>query len=169
MPAMADTDTDKDRDDDEPDLMGELRRPDLVLDAVARDHPFDRPRTLLVRVDGLYDAQRVTGTTVLWEEPAVDERDRTRRTEEALQRLGFTRSGGDWLCAPIAVAVVVRPGPTTSSWDEREAFLGLRYGSNWVDVRQGDILTVTARGWTSWLDRLWGTSPRARWSAVPTA
>ena len=52
---------------------------------------------------------------------------------------------------PLAVPVVVRPGSAWPGWDEREAFLGLRYASNWVDARQGDVLTVTAHGWFSHL------------------
>lgn len=72
----------------------------------------------------------------------------------------------DW---PLAVPVVVRPGPVWSSSDETEAFLGLRYGSNWVDVRQGDVLTVTARGWYSFLDELWGTTPKAMWALIQPA
>lgn len=138
----------------------ELRRPDLVLAQVAERHPFDRARTLLARVDGPYDDQRLTATTVLWDEPATDELQRTRLTEQALERLGFSRSADrDYRTWPLAVPVVVRPGSAWPSWDETEAFLGLRYGSNWVDVRQGDVLTVTARGWFSYLDEIWGTAP----------
>jgi hypothetical protein len=67
------------------------------------------------------------------------------------------------------VPVVIRPGSAWTSWDEHEAFLGLRYGSNWVDVRQGDVLTVTPRGWTSWLDGIWGSRPQAQWSSCRAA
>lgn len=149
----------------------ELRRPDLLLEQLAGQQPFDRPRTLLARVDGPYDDQRLTGSTVLWQEPAADELERTRLTEQALERLGFERTyRGDYRGMPMAVPVVVRPGPSWPAWDESEAMLGLRYGSNWVDVRQGDLLTVTARGWCSFLDGLWGTTPRARWAPPsPTA
>jgi hypothetical protein len=155
--------------DDDEENGWELRRPDLLLQAIAEQHPFDRPRTLLARVDGPYEAQRLTGTTLLWQEPAVDELERTRLTEQALERLGFTRTAGGYRSWPLAVPVVVRPGSTLSSWDEHEAFVGLRYGSNWVGVRQGDILTVTARGWSSWLDGIWGTTPRAQWSRCRAA
>lgn len=93
----------------------EIRRPDLLLHQVRERHPFDRPETLLVRVEGPYDQQR------LW------------------------------------------------SWDEREMWLGLRYGSNLCDVLQGDVLTMTARGWISHLDGLHGAEPRAAWAALPTA
>ena len=52
------------------------------------------------------------------------------------------------------------------SWDEREVWLGLRYGSNLCDVLQGDVQTVTARGWLSHLDELHGSEPRAVWADV---
>ena len=67
---------------------------------------------------------------------------------------------------PIAVPVVVRPGAVWWSWDERDVWLGLRYGSNLCDVLQGDVLTVTARGWISHLDELHGSEPRAAWADV---
>lgn len=106
---------------------------------------------------------------MLWDEPAADELGRTRLTEKALERLAFTRtpelSYREW---PLAVPVVVRPRPVSSS-DETEAFLGLRYCSNWVDVRQGDVLTVTARRWCSLLDELWGTTPKATWAPIQPA
>lgn len=142
----------------------ELRRPDVVLQAISKLHPFNRPRTLLARVDGHSDGQRLIGATLLWQEPAVDELERTLLTEQALERLGIARMNGGYRSWPLAVPVVVRPGPTSWEWDEHEAFLGLRYGSNWADVRQGDVLTVTARGWSSWLDGISGTAPRAHWS-----
>jgi len=154
---------------DDIDTAWQLRRPDLVLQQIAARHPFNRPRTLLARVDGPYAHQRLAGVTVLWQEPAVDEVERTTLTEQALARLGFTRTEAAYRDWPLAVPVVVRPGSAWSSWDEREAFYGLRYGSNWVDVRQGDVLTVTTRGWTSWLDGIWGSSPRAQWSACRAA
>lgn len=156
--------------DDDDSTSWELRRPDLLLEKLAEQLPFDRPRTLLARVDGPYHDQRLTGATVLWEEPAVDELQRTDLTEQALERLGFTRtSGRDYRGRPLAVPVVIRPGPVWSAWDESEAFLGLRYGSNWVDVRQGDVVTVTARGWFSYLDEVWGTTPTAQWAPVRPA
>jgi hypothetical protein len=145
----------------------EVRRPDLLLEQISEQLPFDRPRTLLARLDGPYDAQRLAGVTVLWDEPADDERDRTTLTEQALARLGFAREvDRTYRSWPLAVPVVVRPGSAWASWDELEAFLGLRYGSNSCDVRQGDVLTVTARGWMSWLDGLAGTVPRAAWRDV---
>ena len=67
---------------------------------------------------------------------------------------------------PIAVPVVIRPGAAWWSWDEREGWLGLRYGSNLCDVLQGDVLTVTTRGWISHLDELHGSEPRAAWADV---
>ena len=99
----------------------EIRRPDLLLQQVCERHPFDRPRTLLARVDGPYDQQRLVDCTVLWDEPARN---------------------------------------------EHEVWLGLRYGSNLCDVLQGDVLTVTARGWISHLDELHGSEPRAVWADV---
>ena len=142
----------------------EIRRPDLLLHEVRERHPFDRPATLLARVDGPYDHQRLIDCTVLWHEPAPDELERTRRTERPLQRLGFAftrRPCPQW---PIAVPVVVRPGSAWWSWDEQEVWLGLRYGSNLCDVLQADVLTVTAHGWISHMDRLHGSHPRAAWA-----
>lgn len=142
----------------------EVRRPDLLLEHIAELHPFDRPRTYLARVDGPYEAQRLGGVTVLWDEPAPDETKRTRLTERALERLDFCwMPSRDYRSRPLAVPVVVRPGSAWPGWDEEEALLGLRYGSNSADVRQGDVLTVTARGWFSFLDELWGTTPCAQW------
>lgn len=142
----------------------EIRRPDLLLHEVCERHRFDRPKTLLARVDGPHDQQRLIDCTVLWEEPAPGEGERTRRTEQALQRLGFgftRRPHSTW---PIAVPVVIRPGSAWWSWDEHEVWLGLRYGSNLCDVLQADTLTVTARGWISHLDELHGSEPRAAWA-----
>jgi hypothetical protein len=144
----------------------EVRRPDLLLAELAERHPFDRPRTLLARIDGGYEEQRLTASTVLWDEPADDESERTRLTEQALERLGFARTAGRYPDWPLAVPVVVRPGPAWMSWDETEALLGLRYGSNLCDVHEGDVLTVTARGWYAPMDELWGTEPRAVWAAA---
>lgn len=143
----------------------ELRRPDLVLREVAVREPFTSPRTLLARVDGPYEQQRVVAVTLLWEEPADDELERTHLTEQALQRLGFGRTDARYPHWPMAVPVVVRPGAVWFGWDESEAILGLRYGSNFCDVIQGDVLTVTARGWMSWPDDLCGTQPQAEWAA----
>lgn len=142
----------------------ELRRPDLLLRAVADREPFDRPRTLLARIDGPYDAQQLVDVTVLWEEPAPDELARTALTEQALQRLGFSYTGARYPDWPMAVPIVVRPGSSWFSWDEHEAVLGLRYGSNFCDVIQGDVLTVTSHGWMSWMDELHGDSPQAQWA-----
>ena len=142
----------------------ELRRPDLLLQEVAAYEPFDRPRTLLARVDGPYEKQRLVGVTVLWDEPAEDEIERTHLTEQALQRLGFGLTGlryPDW---PMATPIVIRPGPSWFSWDESEALLGLRYGSNLCDVVQGEVLTVTPRGWTAWPEDLFGAQPRVTWT-----
>jgi hypothetical protein len=143
----------------------ELRRPDLVLRAVAERQPFDRPRTLLARIDGPYDGQRLVGVTELWVDPAEDELERTTLTEQALQRLGFGYTDARYPDYPMAVAIVVRPGSCWWSWDEQEAFLGLRYGSHLCDVIQGDLLTVTSHGWMSWPGDLHGTKPRAQWAA----
>jgi hypothetical protein len=143
----------------------EIRRPDLLLHQLSERHPFDRPRTLLARVDGPYDQQRLVDCTVLWHEPAQDEHERTLQTEQAMRRLGFgftRRPCPQW---PIVVPVVIRPGSAWWSWDEREVWLGLRYGSNLCDVLQGDVLTVTGRGWISHLDELHGGQPRAAWAA----
>lgn len=148
--------------DDYPNF--ELRRPDLILRQVADQNPFDRPRTLLARVDGRYAQQRLVGVTVLWDAPAADERERSTITEKALARLGFEWTRANFRDWPLAVPVVVRPGSAWPCWDEDEALLGLRYGSNCVDCRHGDVLTVTGRGWYSSLDGIWGTSPRAHWS-----
>jgi hypothetical protein len=147
----------------------ELRRPDLVLAEIARGHPFDRPRTLLARIEGPYDGQHVVDSTVLWEEPPADEIERTRETERALQRLECGFRAGRHRTWPVIVPVVVRPGPSWFSWDESEVLLGLRYGTNMCDVLEGDPLTVTARGWVSWPDGVYGTEPRAQWAvdAVP--
>ncbi len=145
----------------------EIRRPDLLLHEVCERHPFDRPQTLLARVDGPYDRQHLADCTVLWDEPAQDERERTLRTEQALRRLGFgfrQRPFPQW---PIAVPVVIRPGSAWWSWDEREVWLGLRYGSNLCDVLDADVLTVTARGWVSHMDELHGSEPRAAWASLP--
>jgi hypothetical protein len=142
----------------------EIRRPDLLLRLVAERHPFDRPRTLLVRVDGPYDQQCVADSTVLWDEPAQDEHERTVQTEQALRRLGFGFTRHPYPQWPIGVPVVVRPGSAWWSWDEREVWLGLRYGSNLCHVLTGDVLTVTARGWVSHLEALHGHEPRAVWS-----
>jgi hypothetical protein len=46
-----------------------------------------------------------------------------------------------------------------------EVQLGLRYGSNLVDAVNGDIITVTTRGWYSQLDYLYGREPAAVWAA----
>lgn len=143
----------------------ELRRPDLVLRDIAEREPFTTPRTLLARVDGPYEQQRVVGVTVLWEGPAEDEIERTLLTEQALQRLGFDRTDRPYPDWPMAVPIVIRPGSAWFGWDESEAILGLRYGSNLCDVIQGDVLTVTSRGWMSWPDDLYGTEPRAEWAA----
>ncbi len=142
----------------------EIRRPDLLLHEVSERYPFDRPRVLLVRVDGSYDQQHLAGSTVLWDEPMHDECERTRRTEEAMRQLGFGLTRRAYPQWPIVVPVVVRPGSAWWSWDEREVWLGLRYGSNLCDVLQGDVLTVTARGWISHLDELHGTEPHAAWT-----
>jgi hypothetical protein len=120
----------------------------------------------LARVDGAYQQQRLAGVTGLWDEPAVDEFQRTRLTEQALTRLGFSRTRLPYTEWPMAVPIVIRPGPSWFSWDESEAVLGLRYGSNSCDVVQGEVLTVTACGWTSWPDDLFGARPRARWQAA---
>jgi hypothetical protein len=144
----------------------ELRRPDLLLAAVAAHHPFDVPRALLAVVEGPYDDQRLTGSTVLWDRPPAEERARTTRTEKALEALGLGWTRLPYDEPPLVVPVVVRPGPCWFSWDESEVVLGLRYGSNLVDVRQGALLTVTGQGWYAPLDELWGTHPRAVWSTA---
>lgn len=147
----------------------ELRRPDAVLRDLETQLPFDVPRTLLARIDGPWRDQRLTRSTQLWRRPPPDELVRTRTTERALKRLGlgWTKTPYDeW---PIVLAVVVRPGPCWWSWEEDEAHLGLRYGSNLVDAVNADIVTVTARGWYSQLDELSGPTPAARWSAVAAA
>lgn len=149
---------------DDIDSICDLRRPDLLLREIAEQHPFDRPRTLLARVDGAYDAQRLVACTVLWEEPPVDELVRTRVTGQALAQLGLSFARAPYRERPLVVPVVVRPGPTWWSADELEVWLGLRYGSNLCDARQGDILTVTPQGWLSQLDDLHGVEPRAVWA-----
>ena len=153
---------------DIPRLPSELRRPDLPLHQLSRRHPFDRPATLLARVDGPHDRQRLTDGTLLWHEPAPDEHERTCRTEQALQRLGLDRTRRPYPEWPIAVPVVVRPGSAWWSWDERDAWLGLRYGSSLCDVLSGEVLTVTARGWRAHLDDLHGCEPRAAWEGTST-
>lgn len=145
-------------------LPSEIRRPDLLLHEVSRCHPFDRPVTLLARVDGPYDEQRLVDCVVLWHEPVRGEHERTLRTEQTLRRLGFGRTRHPYPRWPIAVPVVVRPGSAWWSLDEREVWLGLRYGSNLCDVLHGDVLTVTAHGWLSHLDELHGSEPRAAWA-----
>lgn len=142
----------------------EIRRPDRLLHQVRQRHSFDRPCTLLARVEGSYDHQRLVDCTVLWQEPARDELERTHQTEQAMQRLGFGFTGRRYPEWPIVVPVVIRPGPAWWSWDEREVWLGLRYGSNLCDALQADVLTVTARGWVSHMDELHGSEPRASWA-----
>lgn len=148
-----------------PRFPSEIRRPDLLLHQVRERHPFDRPQTLLLRVEGPYDEQRLVDSTLLWEEPTSDELERTDQTEQAMQRLGFGFTGLLYPQWPIVVPVVVRPGSVWWSWDEREAWLGLRYGSNLCDALQADVLTVTERGWVSHMDGLHGPEPRAAWAA----
>lgn len=148
----------------------ELRRPDLLLQELAALHPFDRPHALLARVDGPYARQRLTAATVLWEEPPEAEDDLRRATEEALGRLECGWSDLPFADQPLVVAVVVRPGPSWWSPDEADVAYGLRYGSNLSSVRQGGIVTVTARGWLEQADELCGARPRARWDrSVPAA
>jgi hypothetical protein len=152
---------------DEPDP-GELRRPDLLLHAVVSYGPFSSPRTLLARVDGAYEQQVLAGVTRLWMEPPEGELDRARQTEQALQRLGFVSTGLPYRDWPMAVPIVIRPGPSWFSWDESEAVFGLRYGSNLCDVVQGDVLMVTPRGGTSWPAYTYGGQPQAqRQAALP--
>lgn len=146
----------------------EIRRPDQLLQQVRERFPFDRPRTLLARVEGSYDRQHLVDCTVLWDEPAQDELDRTDQTEQAIKRLGFGFTGRLYPQWPIVVPVVVRPGSAWWSWDEREVWLGLRYGSNLCDALQADVLTVTARGWVSHLDELHGAEPKAAWAELTT-
>ena len=110
----------------------EVRQPDLLLHDVRARHPFDRPETLLARVDGPYEQQRLGDCTVLWDDPAQSERERTLRTEEALARLGYGLTQRPYPQWPIVVPVVVRPGSAWWSWDEREVWLGLRYGPTCV-------------------------------------
>lgn len=154
--------------DDEPSRW-ELRRPDALLQSVAAREPYDRPRTLLARVDGAYEQQHLAGVTLLWDEAATDECERTRLTEQAMQRLGFGMTALPYADWPMAVPIVIRPSPSWFSWDESEALPGLRYGSNLCDVVQGDVLTVTPRGWISWPDGLFGPRPRAAWRAAMPA
>lgn len=147
----------------------ELRRPDLLLAAVAERHAFDVPRALLAVVQGPYADQHLIDSTVLWDRPPRDELARTSVTERALERLGLGWTGLPYRELSMVVSVVVRPGSCWFSWDESEVALGLRYGSNMADVRQGDLLTVTGQGWYAPLDELWGTHPRAVWSPAATA
>ncbi len=146
----------------------EVRRPDLLLEAVAASEPFDRPRTLLARVDGPHERQHVAGVTELWEEPAEDEHERIRLTERALLRLGFSFSELPYAEWPLAVPIVIRPGASWYSLDEREALLGLRYGSNLCHVVTGELLTVTTRGSVTWPDEAFGSQPRATWRTAST-
>jgi hypothetical protein len=155
--------------DDDTSQRWELRRPDLVLEELQGRYRFDRPRTLLARVDGDYGSQRVTAATVLWRRPPLDELERTRVTERALAKLGLGMTGVPYAERPLVVTVVVRPGDCWWSFDESEAWLGMRYGCNLVDAIDGDILTVTARGWFCQTDGLSGTSPAAVWAADAAA
>ena len=155
-------------DDDTPPRW-ELRRPDLVLQELQARYAFDRPRTLLARIDGDYLDQHVTAATEMWRRPRPDELDRTRTTEKALARLGLDRTDAPYAEWPVVLTVVVRPGDCWWSFDESEAHLGLRYGSNLVDVVAGDLITVTARGWYSHMDQLHGRLPAAVWSATAAA
>lgn len=149
----------------------ELRRPDLVLHELEAKLPFDIPRTLLARVDGRWRDQRLTKGTQLWRRPPRDEPARSDMADRALKRLGLSlgRKIVPYQELPIVVAVVVRPGPCWWSIDESEAHLGLRYASNIGFAVNGDIMTVTAKGWYSQLDELAGTTPRARWSDAAAA
>jgi hypothetical protein len=147
----------------------ELRRPDVVLRDLEAQLPFDVPRTLLARIDGQWPEQRLTRATQLWRRPPSDELVRTRATERALKRLGLGWTKAPYAEWPIVLAVVVRPGPAWWSWEESEVHLGLRYGSNLVHAVNGDIITVTARGWYSQLDELGESVPAARWSDAAAA
>jgi hypothetical protein len=140
----------------------ELRRPDVLLSALADLHPFDRPSTLLMRIDGPYEQQVLAGATLLWEEPPLDLDGSRRLTEEALDRLGCNQNGRWPGRPPLVAAVVVRPGASSWSQDETDAANGLRYGCGGRALG-GDILTVTARGWRSGFDDISGPWPRARW------
>lgn len=142
----------------------ELRRPDLFLGKLSTTHPFDQPRTLLARIDGPYDDQRLTSSTVLWSSPPLDEQDRTRMTEAALKELDTDWTNVPYEELPLVVAVVVRPGACWWSWDEHEVYLGLRYGSNRAGIRQGETITVTGQGWYEQLYDAHGTDPRAQWA-----
>jgi hypothetical protein len=82
---------------------------------------------------------------------------------------GKPHTGASYAERPLVVTVVVRPGDCWWSLDESEAWLGMRYGSNLVDAIDGDILTVTARGWFCQTDGLFGRSPAAVWAADAAA
>lgn len=144
----------------------ELRRPDLVLQAVADRHPFDRPRALLAVVTGPYEQQRLTGSTVLWRQPPVHERARGRAADRAAVRLGLADAPLFPQHRPILVPVVVRPGASWWTWDESEVALAMRYCNQMLAVVRAGIVTVTDRGWYTQDDELSGTRPRAVWDSA---
>lgn len=143
----------------------EVRRPDVLLTALSRQQPFDVPRVLLATVEGPYEDQQLTASTVLWDAPPEPERERKVLTEQALLRLGLRWTPAPFAELPLLVpVVVVRPGPVWWSWDETEVAMGLWYGKNRVAVREAAPITVTTRGWYCHDDELWGARPAARWA-----
>lgn len=141
----------------------EIRRPDLVLAAVAGRHPFTRPRALLALLTGPYGDQRLAGTTVLWGAPPVDLDARSRAADRAAVRLGLDDAPWSGVHRPVLLPVVVRPGPSWWSWDESEVASALRYCHHlWAVVRAG-VATVTERGWYLPEDGIWDTAPRTVW------
>jgi hypothetical protein len=142
----------------------DLHRPDLVLAALERRHPFTRPLVLLARVEGDPAAPDVVAGAELWAAPPLDREDRRCRVEQTLADLGPEWDARPYRDRPLLVQVVVRPGPCWWSWDETEVLLGLRYGSNEACVRQGELYVVTAEGWYSPFSERWDVSPRACWA-----
>lgn len=147
----------------------EVHRPDLVLDALAERHPFDRPRVLLALLSGSYREQRLVDTTVLWTEPPRSEGTRARAADRAAAGLGLNGESTERRRGQILLPVVVRPGPSWWTWDETEALLALRYCPPLGNVLQAALIVVTARGWYVPEDELWGTRPRAAWTGTAAA
>lgn len=141
----------------------EVARPDRMLASLHGRVSFDRPGTWLVLVDAVGTGQNVLACTLVWANPSVDDTpDEQALAKSALERLGVYDA--PWTTVrPIVVPVIVRPGPAWYSWDESAILLALRY--NCFVAHTGDPLTVTERGWFSPCEELYGTEPKARWSA----
>jgi len=147
----------------------EVRRPDLVLEALADRHPFDEPHAVLALLTGPYEHQSLASSSVLWTQPPAEERARGRAADRAAAQLGLDRASLHARQRQILLPVVVRPGPSWWSWDETEVSLALRYCNQLSSVLQAGVIVVTPRGWYSDDDELWGIHPRAVWNSTGAA